>query len=128
MFVEQANRSILLEEDKVKKETEHAKAASESMSLQLHNLMYEKKHYIRAIKACKDFKTKYADIEFVSEDELLRDAPEDIKSSALSADSMHDLMLKRLNYELSQVSYSLFSDLILGFCLHFLSKCSFLVN
>lgn len=72
------------------------------MTLQLHNLMYEKKHYAKAIRACKDFKTKYADIELVSEEEFLRDAPLEIRSSVFSADSMHDLMLKRLNYELSQ--------------------------
>ncbi|KAK4428977.1 THO complex subunitB [Sesamum alatum] len=98
----QANRSILLEEDRVKAETERAKAPVDLTTLQLHNLMYEKNHYVKAIKACKDFKTKYPDIELVPEEEFLRDAPEDIKSSVLSTDSAHDLMLKRLNYELFQ--------------------------
>ncbi|KAL0360837.1 UNVERIFIED_CONTAM: THO complex subunitB [Sesamum radiatum] len=98
----QANRSILLEEDRVKADTERAKAPVDLTTLQLHNLMYEKNHYVKAIKACKDFKTKYPDIELVPEEEFLRDAPEDIKSSALSTDNAHDLMLKRLNYELFQ--------------------------
>ncbi|KAG8377602.1 hypothetical protein BUALT_Bualt08G0050100 [Buddleja alternifolia] len=98
----QANRSILLEEDRVKAETERAKAPVDFTTLQLHNLMYEKNHYVKAIKACKDFKTKYPDIELVPEEEFIRDAPEEIKSSALSTDSAHDLMLKRLNYELLQ--------------------------
>ncbi|KAL0325587.1 UNVERIFIED_CONTAM: THO complex subunitB [Sesamum calycinum] len=100
----QANRSILLEEDRVKADTERAKAPVDLTTLQLHNLMYEKNHYVKAIKACKDFKTKYPDIELVPEEEFLRDAPADIKSSALSTDSAHDLMLKRLNYELFQAS------------------------
>ncbi|XP_054799586.1 THO complex subunit 5A [Prosopis cineraria] len=98
----QANRSILIEEDRVKMETERAKAPVDFTSLQLHNLMYEKSHYLKAIKACKDFKTKYPDIELVPEEEFFRDAPEDIKESILSNDSGHNLMLKRLNFELFQ--------------------------
>ncbi|KAK6256582.1 hypothetical protein QUC31_000041 [Theobroma cacao] len=98
----QANRSILLEEDKVKAETERAKAPVDFTTLQLHNLMYEKGHYLKAIKACKDFKSKYPDIELVPEEEFFRDGPEEIKGSNLSDDSSHNLMLKRLNYELFQ--------------------------
>lgn len=98
----QANRSILIEEDRVKAETERAKAPVDFTTLQLHNLMYEKSHYIKAIKACKDFKSKYPDIELVPEEQFFRDAPEDIKSSVISNDNAHNLMLKRLNYELFQ--------------------------
>ncbi|MFS7911206.1 putative THO complex, subunit 5 protein [Helianthus anomalus] len=97
-----ANRSILLEEDLVKAETEHAKAPVDFTTLQLHNLMYEKNHYVKAIKACKDFKSKYPDIELVPEEEFHKDAPEEIKNSVQSKDSAHNLMLKRLNFELFQ--------------------------
>ncbi|KZV54577.1 THO complex subunit 5 [Dorcoceras hygrometricum] len=95
----QANRSILLEEDRVKTETERAKTPVDFTTLQLHNLMYEKNHYVKAIKACKDFKTKYPDIDLVPEEEFFSDASEEIKRPVLSTDSNHDLMLKRLNYE-----------------------------
>uniref|UniRef100_A0A2P2KEJ6 THO complex subunit 5B n=1 Tax=Rhizophora mucronata TaxID=61149 RepID=A0A2P2KEJ6_RHIMU len=98
----QANRSILLEEDKVKAETEKVKAPVDFTTLQLHNLMYEKSHYFKAIKACRDFKSKYPDIELVPEEEFSRDAPDHIKGPLLSDDSSHNLMLKRLNYELHQ--------------------------
>ncbi|XP_031119126.1 THO complex subunit 5B-like [Ipomoea triloba] len=98
----QANRSILLEEDRIKAETERAKAPVDFTTLQLHNLMYEKSHYLKAIKACKDFKSKYPDIELVPEEEFFRDAPEEIKSSVMSNDSTHNLMLQRLNFELHQ--------------------------
>ncbi|CAH9078095.1 unnamed protein product [Cuscuta europaea] len=98
----QANRAILLEEDRVKSETEHAKAPVDFTTLQLHNLMYEKSHYLKAIKACKDFKSKYPDIELVPEEEFFRDAPEEIKSSIISNDTAQNLMLKRLNFELFQ--------------------------
>ncbi|KAM7272257.1 hypothetical protein ACFE04_026920 [Oxalis oulophora] len=98
----QANRCILLQEDKVKSETERAKAPVDMTTLQLHNLLYEKSHYFKAIKACKDFKTKYPNIEMVPEEEFSRDAPNHIKSTKLSKDVNHDLMMKRLNYELYQ--------------------------
>lgn len=98
----QANRSILLEEDRVKGETERAKAPVDFTTLQLHNLMYEKSHYVKAIKACKDFRSKYPDIELVPEEEFFRDAPLEIKNTVLSNDNLHNLMLKRFNFELFQ--------------------------
>uniref|UniRef100_A0A0C9RZF2 TSA: Wollemia nobilis Ref_Wollemi_Transcript_267_723 transcribed RNA sequence n=1 Tax=Wollemia nobilis TaxID=56998 RepID=A0A0C9RZF2_9CONI len=66
----QANRIIFQEEDRVKSETENAKIPVDYTTLQLHNLMYEKNHYLKAIKGCKDFKSKYPDIELVSEEEF----------------------------------------------------------
>ncbi|XP_068641219.1 THO complex subunit 5A-like isoform X2 [Aristolochia californica] len=98
----QVNRSILIEEDHVKSGTENAKAPVDFTTLQLHNLMYEKNHYLKAIKACKDFKSKHPDIELVSEEEFFTCAPEEIKGNMLSKDNAHDLMLKRLNFELYQ--------------------------
>lgn len=98
----QANRTILIEEDRVKAETERAKAPVDSTTLQLHNLMYEKSHYLKAINACKDFKSKYPDIELVSEEDFFSEAPEEFKGTAISNDTAHNLMLKRLNYELFQ--------------------------
>lgn len=99
------NREILMEEDKVKAETEAAKAPVDSTTLQLHNLLYEKNHYVKAIRACLDFQTKYPGIELVPEEEFQRSAPADILEKTLAADASHDLMLKRLNFELVQVAY-----------------------
>ena len=95
----------MLEEDLVKAETEHAKAPVDFTTLQLHNLMYEKNHYVKAIKACKDFKSKYPDIDLVPEEEFFKEAPEQIKNIVQSNDSVHNLMLKRLNFELFQVHF-----------------------
>lgn len=100
----QVNRSILLEEDHAKAETEQAKAEVDFATLQLHNLMYERNRHVKAIKTCKDFKSKYPNIEMVSEEDYIRDAPEDIKTTTFSNDSEHDLMMKRLHFELFQVS------------------------
>jgi hypothetical protein len=99
------NREILMEEDKVKAETEAAKAPVDSTTLQLHNLLYEKNHYVKAIRACLDFQTKYPGIELVPEEEFQRSAPADILEKTLAADASHDVMLKRLNFELVQVAY-----------------------
>ncbi|XP_043709413.1 THO complex subunit 5B-like [Telopea speciosissima] len=98
----QINRSILLEEDRVKAETERAKPPVDFTTLQLHNLLYEKNHYLKAIKACKDFKSKHPDIELVPEEEFFSSGPEDIKGTVMSNDSSHNLMLQRLNFELFQ--------------------------
>ncbi|KAI4339842.1 hypothetical protein MLD38_024737 [Melastoma candidum] len=97
----QANRSILLEEDRVKADTECAKAPVDFAIQQLHNSTYEKNRYLKAIKACQDFKSRYPDIELVPEEEFLRDVPEEIKGSTASDDA-HKLMIKRLSFELFQ--------------------------
>jgi THO complex subunit 5 len=102
-------------------ETERAKAPVDFTTLQLHNLVYEKSHYLKAIKACKDFKSKYPDIELVHEEEFFRDAPKDIKDSVLSKDSAHNLMLKRLNFELYQVIIRYFA---VKFYLVYLAFCN----
>lgn len=87
-------------------ETESAKAPVDFATLQLHNLMYEKNHYLKAIKACNDFKTKYPDIDLVPEEEFFGSAPDEIKGKVLASDAAHDLMLKRLNFELLQVCFA----------------------
>ncbi|GAB2269595.1 hypothetical protein Dimus_004520 [Dionaea muscipula] len=91
-----------MEEERLKAETQRSKAPVDFTSLQLHNLMYEKNHYAKAIRLNKDFKSKYPDIELVSEEEFFHDAPEEIKANAIPNDNTHQLMLRRLNYELYQ--------------------------
>ncbi|KAF8113080.1 hypothetical protein N665_0057s0032 [Sinapis alba] len=98
----QANRAILMEEERVKTETELAKSPMDFTALQLHNLTYEKSHYFKATRSSREFKSKYPNIDLISEQDFFRDAPEAIKSQTLSNDSSHDLMLKRLNFELHQ--------------------------
>ncbi|XP_018433960.1 THO complex subunit 5A [Raphanus sativus] len=92
----QANRAILIEEERVKTETE---SPIDLTALQLHNLMYEKSHYLKATTSSREFKSKYPNIDLISEQDFFTDAPQPIKSQSLSN---HDLMLKRLNFELHQ--------------------------
>lgn len=96
------NREILQEEDKIKLETESAKAPIDHTTLQLHNLLYEKNHYVKAIKTCKDFRSKYSDIELVSEEAFFQDAPPELQSDSALRDDPHKLMIQRLKFELHQ--------------------------
>lgn len=99
----QENREILQEEDKIKLETEAAKAPIDQITLQLHNLLYEKNHYVKAIKTCKDFRSKYPDIDLVPEETFFQSAPQELQSDPALRDDSHKLMIQRLKFELYQV-------------------------
>ncbi|CAF2053916.1 BnaC06g00430D [Brassica napus] len=92
----QANRAILMEEERVRRES-----PMDFTALELHNLTYEKSHYLKATRSSREFKSKYPDIDLISEQDLFRDAPEAIKPQNDTCHD-HDLMLKRLNFELHQ--------------------------
>lgn len=96
------NREIFQEEDKIKLATEAAKAPIDHTTLQLHNLLYEKNHYVKAIKTCKDFRSKYPDIDLVSEEAFFQDAPQELQSDPALRDDPHKLMIQRLKFELHQ--------------------------
>lgn len=96
------NREILQEEDKIKLETEAAKAPIDQITLQLHNLLYEKNHYVKAIKTCKDFRSKYPDIDLVPEETFFQSAPQELQSDPALRDDSHKLMIQRLKFELYQ--------------------------
>eukprot|EP00271_Cylindrocystis_brebissonii_P007642 TRINITY_DN21208_c0_g1_i1.p1 TRINITY_DN21208_c0_g1~~TRINITY_DN21208_c0_g1_i1.p1 ORF type:complete len:554 (-),score=123.81 TRINITY_DN21208_c0_g1_i1:255-1916(-) len=98
----QLNRLILNYEEEVKLQTERAKAPVDSTTLHLHNLLYEQNHYAKAIQACKDFRTKFPDIELVPEEEFAEEAPQvGLDGGDLKGDK-HLLMIQRLKFELHQ--------------------------
>lgn len=72
-------------------------------TLQLNNLLYQKNHYLKAISACKDFKSKYPDIELVPVEEFYKESPTEFKKDVSLKDDPHKEMLERLNFELFQV-------------------------
>ncbi|KAI5077768.1 hypothetical protein GOP47_0007592 [Adiantum capillus-veneris] len=98
----QINRVILQDEDHVKQETEAAKLPVDYTTLQLNNLLYEKNHYLKAISACKDFKSKYPYIELVPAEDFYRDAPAEFHNDPILREDPHKEMLERLNFELYQ--------------------------
>jgi THO complex subunit 5 len=58
---------------------------------------------LKRLSLATTFKSKYCDIELMPEEEFFRDALEDTKGSVISNDNAHNLMLKRLKFELFQV-------------------------
>lgn len=115
----QINRCLLQEEDRVKAETDSFKAPLDHITLELHNLLYERNYYMKAINTCKDFKSRYPDIQLVSEEEFFKDAPVELKRDSLLREDGHKLMLQRLHFELHQVNpFTLLGKSMLG-CMHF---------
>ncbi|KAI8826870.1 Fms-interacting protein-domain-containing protein [Fimicolochytrium jonesii] len=77
-----------------KQATQEAKHSMDKLNLELQNLLYEIRHFEQSIADCKKLETNYQNIELVSEAEISLDAATDTDS--------HDIMLKRLNYELEE--------------------------
>ena len=92
------NRELYMSLEARRVQTAEAKAALEKTHLQLQNLLYEKAHYAKEIKNCREFKSAFRDDEvaLASEAEFLRTAP------AVDAASPHARMLSRLAFELAE--------------------------
>ncbi|XP_044759989.1 THO complex subunit 5 homolog B [Coccinella septempunctata] len=79
----------------------------DSINLQYQNLLYEANHLISEFNKCFQFKSKDEDIELISIDEFLREAPESVTKAFKNVDESddvkkHELRLARLEYELEQ--------------------------
>jgi hypothetical protein len=87
--------------------TADAKHALEKTNLQLQNLQYEKSHYAKEIKTCRDFRSAFSDsdVGLVAEEEFLRRAPPELNPAAAvasdDAHAAHQRMLNRLAFELA---------------------------
>jgi hypothetical protein len=85
--------------------TADAKQALEKTNLQLQNLEYEKSHYAKEIKTCRDFRSAFSDdaVGLAPEEEFLRRAPPELNADADAAqpNSGHARMLNRLAFELA---------------------------
>ncbi|KAB0793873.1 hypothetical protein PPYR_13493 [Photinus pyralis] len=80
---------------------------NDSTELQYQNLLYESAHLSSEIKKCKQFKSKDEDVELVSVEEFLQDAPaaktKPFKNYPnLDNTQKHELHLARLEWELTQ--------------------------
>ncbi|KAF5269587.1 hypothetical protein FQR65_LT05925 [Abscondita terminalis] len=79
----------------------------DSTNLQYQNLLYEAAHLSSEFKKCKQFKSKDEDIELVSIEEFLKEAPDTKtkpfrKHEDLDDVQKHELHLARLEWELTQ--------------------------
>lgn len=96
-------RKFYLAEDRVKAETDEAKAPLDKASLELNNLLYERDHFLREIRTCRNFKTKFPGIELQAEEVFWESASEEQKGDAKLKEDPHQLQLARLRLELAQV-------------------------
>ncbi|XP_018332328.1 THO complex subunit 5 homolog B [Agrilus planipennis] len=90
-----ARESLSIEKQKV-----------DSTNLQYQNLLYEAGHLMSEYNKCKQFKSKDEDIELISLEEFLKEAPESVTKpfqvTELTDALKHDRHVARLEYELTQ--------------------------
>ncbi|CAL8464312.1 g3847 [Coccomyxa elongata] len=96
--IKAANRTLCEETERVRDLTAEAKAQFDTAELSLQNLLYEKRHYLKEIRACKAYRSKYSDEEIglMPEEEFLATAPEQFKEGI---EDDHKRMLQRLDHE-----------------------------
>lgn len=97
------SRKFFLDEDRVRSETDAAKAPLDQSILQLNNLLYEKNHYRIEIQSCREFRTKFPGIELQTEEQFWEAASEEQKGDAALKENLHQMQLARLQFELAQV-------------------------
>jgi len=92
-----SNREVYESLEAARQGTAAAKAALESTNLQLQNLEYERSHYSKEIKTCRDFRSSVDDeaLDLLPEASFLQ-----LQGGAASVGDAHALMLSRLTFEL----------------------------
>lgn len=104
--LKQRNRELYEELESARTRTAGAKAVLETTLLQLENLEYEKAHYQKEIRTCREFTSEYSDaqIGLVDETEFVRRAPAELRVSSSDdpAVAAHQRMVNRLHFELAE--------------------------
>ena len=95
------NRAALEGVEATRATTAKAKLDLDHKRLELQNVLYEKGHIQKEIRACQDFRSAYDDetIGLCSVAEFKRQAPGEWKEAG---DDPHAVMLKRLSHELAE--------------------------
>jgi len=83
-----------------KGETQSKKQTVDATNLQLNNLNYEKNHYVKQIRNCRDLKLTYDKLDLHTVDSFLKAAPAELTS--VDQSDAHQLMLNRLAFELEE--------------------------
>ncbi|KAF9453014.1 hypothetical protein P691DRAFT_659437 [Macrolepiota fuliginosa MF-IS2] len=81
--------------------TAEARHDMDQSHLQLQNLLYEKRHLEREIEKCRQFASVYQEVPLYTLEEYKQLAPEESRTEQILADE-HQLMLNRLNFELTE--------------------------
>jgi THO complex subunit 5 len=95
-----ANRELQLNTEKKKAETQSKKQEIDNTNLVLYNLNYEKNHFTKQIRSCRDFRGTYSTIDLVDVETFKANAPAEL--SSVDSSDEHKLMLNRLAYELQE--------------------------
>ncbi len=101
------NRELYEGLETQRQRTAEAKAAMERTHLRLQNLEYEKAHYGKEVRNCREFKSAWSEeqIGLADEDDFLRRAPAELTRPAEQPElERHERMLHRLAFELAGAS------------------------
>lgn len=90
------NRQVQFETEKQKNETSKQKHHLDQLNQELNSLLYEKEYLLREIQRIKDYKSKQALTEVISEEEFAARAP------GQGVVDEHQKLLNRLNFELQE--------------------------
>jgi THO complex subunit 5 len=99
----EAHRAVCEEGEALREASAGAKAQLDAASLHLQNLLYEKHHYEKEIRACRAFRSAYTDaqLELIPPEDFAAAEPAAAPApAAVAADEAHALMLRRLDHEL----------------------------
>ncbi|GAA6020414.1 hypothetical protein JCM11491_000235 [Sporobolomyces phaffii] len=106
----QVNRNSLLEAKQCRAGTQDARLEMDQAHLRLQNLLFERNHLEREIKACEEYQSEYQNLPLHAVDELRQLAASDPAPAGLelplpegdSEEQVHELMLARLAFELAE--------------------------
>ncbi|POW09877.1 hypothetical protein PSTT_06535, partial [Puccinia striiformis] len=84
-----------------KSQTQKVRNQVDQIHLDLQNLVYERRHLEKEIKKCQEFESEYQNISIHSLEEYFERNPEDKREEPDVIDP-HELMIKRLKFELSE--------------------------
>ncbi|XP_056630140.1 THO complex subunit 5 homolog [Diorhabda sublineata] len=106
-FIKKLNRTDKLRHVHGKETLSAEKQKCDSIKLNYQNLVYELHHLVTETNKCLAFKSKDEDIELVSFEDFMKEAPESLTKKFLSYDAndreqKHNLRLARLEWELTQ--------------------------
>ncbi|GAA5832628.1 hypothetical protein JCM3766R1_004270 [Sporobolomyces carnicolor] len=104
------NRHALVDAKECRTNAQDARLEMDAAHLRLQNLLFERNHLEREIKACEEYQSEYQNLPMHSVDELRQlatsqDPPQGIEVPLPEGDSeeqLHKLMLARLAFELAE--------------------------
>ena len=98
--LKEVNRSVWEAVGRHKEEAKEANQSLDSADLLLQNLQYEKNHFLREIRHCRDFHGELA-VDLVDKAAFARTAPAELRA-ADEANDPHQYHVNRLEHELRQ--------------------------